>query len=168
MAASRTDADTVVQVGGTGGAVTSSTAAAAAISPGLVPAAHASPARKQPMATTTMNGIEYADVDAPTSTASPMAIDTPTTRGIRPCGLSCRAVAPAMVAAPAAAMAAVGPTTHSPIAAITSTPSKLRPTAPKSGTLGRSARPLITATFLPRPRLGAHHCRSVGSIPWRS
>ena len=64
------------------------------------------------------------------------------TSGTRPAGLSCRAIAPAIAAAPAAQIAADGDPEATATATTASTPSMLRDTEPTSGVV--SCRALIT------------------------
>src|ERR1700694_1503704 len=132
------------------GVVTRSALAAAAASPALAPSAHCMPAAKHHTATTNTNTALYAAVSVPSSTATPISSDTATTRGIRPRGLSWSAVAPAIAAAPAADVAAPAEPQCTATAATTRTPSKLRATAPTSGTGGRRA--LIIRLFSPHRR----------------
>src|ERR1700694_1968890 len=131
------------------GVVTRSALAAAAASPALAPSAHGMPAAKHHTATTPANTALYAAVNVPSSTATPISSDTATTRGIRPRGLSWSAVAPAIAAAPAADVAAPAEPQCTATAATTRTPSKLRATAPTSGTGSRTA--LIIRLFSPPP-----------------
>ena len=135
------------------GAVTSNALAAAATSPALAPSAHCMPTAKHHSAITPTKMALYADVKEPSRTAAPISSDTAITRGIRPRGLSCSAVAPAIAAAPAAAVAAPVDPQRRAIAATTSTPSRLRATAPRSGDETRKdirdRLPLITRPLSP-------------------
>ena len=97
------------QDGSVGGSVTRSALPAAAISPAFELSPHAIPAAKHHSAATAVNTTPNDEKADARSTAPPMTADTAITSGIRPRGLSCRAVAPAIAAAPAAAMAALVP-----------------------------------------------------------
>src|SRR6476469_8180915 len=83
------------------------------------------------------------------NTAAPMPADTPITRGTLPCGLSCRAVAPAMAALPPAATAALVEPHVSPTAIASRTPSRLRATSPTNGHADRRAEPVNMQRIIP-------------------
>ena len=87
------------------GHVTSSAPEAAATMPALRLIAQAMPAAKHHSMTVRTNSAPCAAVNEPNRTAAPIPNETPSTSGSRPCGLSCKAVAPAMAALPPAAMA---------------------------------------------------------------
>ena len=114
-----------------------SAAPAAATRPALALMAQCIPAATHHSAVTTTNAMLLPSVSEPSSTASAISRETTTTVGNRLRGLSCKALAPATMAAAPALTAAAGEIIQPETTMTTTTPARLRATAPASYNVSR-------------------------------